>query len=341
MVAGPQRGEEPPDSLSRFVERAVSLWDLDAHSIKPVKVRENAIFRVDSRSGMPLALRIHRLGYHTDDALQSEFHWLKALRAAGIGVPESIPSKSGRDFEVIGVEGIPQARQVDVSEWKSGQPLGSTEAGIAGDPRSIVNRYRRLGMVTASMHNQAQNWKPPVRFIRHSWDIEGLVGNRPLWGPFWGLSWLSGAEQELVARARSALQEDLAIYGPARGDFSLIHADLNPENVLVDGDQMQIIDFDDSGFGWHLFDIATVLYFLRGRSYFGSLSGAYLDGYRTVRALTDEQHSWLPAFTAARALTYLGWIHTRRDTDHVRRSAGELQQNACQAIDEYLQRRVR
>ena len=39
----------------------------------------------------------------------------------------------------------------------------------------------------------------------------------------------------------------------------MIHADLVPENVLVDGDSIRLIDFDDAGFGWHHFEIATAL----------------------------------------------------------------------------------
>ena len=32
------------------------------------------------------------------------------------------------------------------------------------------------------------------------------------------------------------------------------------ENVLVDGDNIRLIDFDDAGFGWHMFEIATILH---------------------------------------------------------------------------------
>ena len=32
---------------------------------------------------------------------------------------------------------------------------------------------------------------------------------------------------------------------------------------MVQGDRIKLIDFDDAGFGWHLFELATALYFIR------------------------------------------------------------------------------
>ena len=41
--------------------------------------------------------------------------------------------------------------------------------------------------------------------------------------------------------------------------YSVIHADMHPGNIVVDGDRLTVIDFDDAGFGWHQYDIATAL----------------------------------------------------------------------------------
>ena len=39
--------------------------------------------------------------------------------------------------------------------------------------------------------------------------------------------------------------------------YSMIHADMHPGNVLVDGDRLTVIDFDDAAWGWHAYDIAV------------------------------------------------------------------------------------
>ena len=42
--------------------------------------------------------------------------------------------------------------------------------------------------------------------------------------------------------------------------YGLIHCDFLPENLLKDGKTLRIIDFDDCGYDWHLFDIATSMF---------------------------------------------------------------------------------
>ena len=45
-------------------------------------------------------------------------------------------------------------------------------------------------------------------------------------------------------------------FKPGPGD-PLNEKDLVRENVMVDGDKLQLIDFDDGGFGFNLYDLAT------------------------------------------------------------------------------------
>ena len=66
--------------------------------------------------------------------------------------------------------------------------------------------------------------------------------------------------------------------------YNLIHADLHFGNVLVDGDRLAVIDFDDCGFGWHPYELAVVL---AGHptERFDANFESLLRGYRRVRAL--------------------------------------------------------
>ncbi len=42
----------------------------------------------------------------------------------------------------------------------------------------------------------------------------------------------------------------------------MIHADMHLDNVLKDGERLNVIDFDDAGYGWHAFDLAVGIYHL-------------------------------------------------------------------------------
>jgi Ser/Thr protein kinase RdoA (MazF antagonist) len=338
-------GHEPAEPgaflehMQALARLALERWELDVASLTPIKVRENAVFRIDLRSGGRAVLRVHRHGYHSDAALDSEFTWLRALESAGIRVPRAIRSRRARDFEVVAIPGTEAARQIDVFEWIDGSQLGSIESGICGGDTDVASQYFEIGTIAARMHNHTAGWRPPPEFRRHAWDREGLVGKQPLWGRFWELAALTDAQRTLLVHARAMMGEDLEALGTGTDHYGLIHADLVPENVLIDGDRVCVIDFDDAGFGWHVFELATSLYFIDGDGLFETARDALIRGYRSERPLSDETIDRLPLFLAARGTTYLGWVHTRRDTETARELTPFLVERACAAAAHYLGRR--
>jgi Ser/Thr protein kinase RdoA (MazF antagonist) len=330
---------EPEDfveQMQALALAALNRWNLAVTHLSPIKVRENAVFRIDLAGGGRAVLRVHRLGYHSDSALESEFAWLRALESAGIQVPRVIRSRNARDFELVETGGAERARQIDVFEWIDGRQLGSIESGIAGEETAIAAQYESIGAIAARMHNHTSGWQHPPAFQRHSWDAAGLVGEQPLWGRFWDLAALTEAQRILLLQARTAIASDLAAYGTQPDRYGLIHADLVPENLLVDGDRVCVIDFDDAGFGWHLFELATSLYFISGDDVFPAARAALIRGYRTQRPLPEQALDWLPLFLAARGTTYLGWVHTRQGSETAREMTPYLIERACAVAEEYL-----
>ncbi|NUT16660.1 MAG: phosphotransferase [Cupriavidus sp.] len=330
---------EDPHELRRLAEKALARWDLDHAGISPIKIRENAVFRVDLRDGGRVALRVHRAGYHSDAALQSEFEWMAALHQAGIEVPRAMPSRAGRLFERIEARGAADGRLVDVLEWVEGRQLGALESGLGVGEGAVARCYVTLGEIAARMHNQSSAWRPPAGFVRHHWCEQGLTGPAPLWGRFWELEQLSQPQRTLLAAARRAIRRDLLAYGKSSRNFGLIHADLVPENLMVEGDRVRVIDFDDAGYGWHLFDLATSLYFLRDKADFDAALDAFLDGYRRHRPLPQSELAHLPLFLAARGTTYLGWVHEKKETETARTLTPVLIASACAAAEAYLKGR--
>ncbi len=316
---------------------ALRHWDLEVANLAPIKIRENAVFRIDLSGGGRAVLRVHRYGYHSDAELDSEFVWMRALEAAGIQVPRVIRSRHGRDFEVVATQAPGDARQIDVFEWIDGRQLGSVESGVGSDGAVIANQYHTIGAIAARMHNQTAGWRCPTGFQRHAWDAAGLVGERPFWGRFWELAALTPDQRSLLLRTRTRIAHELAAYGNGRDGYGLIHADLVPENLLIDGHRVQVIDFDDAGFGWHLFELATSLYFITGDGIYPMAREALIRGYRSERRLSEEMLARLPLFLAARGTTYLGWVHTRQGSDAARELTPFLVQRACAVAEDYLE----
>jgi len=322
--------------VAKLARAALAAWDLEARALELLKYRENAVFRVAASDGQQYALRVHRAGYHSDAELHSELAWMRALLADGFDVPELVPASNGDLFVVAKHPEVPEPRQVDLFQWIAGRPLGSVEGALEGDAESLANTFRTIGVLAARLHNQAERWTPPAGFTRHAWDTEGLVGERPFWGRFWELAALTVEQRSLIERARARVQSELSQLERSPRNYGLIHADFAPENLMVDGERIRLLDFDDAGYGWHLFEVVTSLYFHIGQPYFDAIERAMLEGYRSERRLSAEDEALLPLFYAARSFTYLGWVHTRQETETARELTPMLVDLCCGVATRYL-----
>lgn len=307
--------EDTPQDLADLAASALVHWGKQASAIRLVKVRENAVFRVVDPAGGEFALRIHHKGNHGDHAILSEMQWIGALKDAGIAVPTIVPALDGRQVVEASGRHRDAPRQVALFEWIQGRPLGSSAGGLGGGLEDVHGVYFTVGSTMARLHDQVDGWRLPAGFDRPRWDLDGLVGEKPLWGRFWELQALTRGERMLLERARDKVRHELSRIAATPGasrHFGLIHADFVPENLLLSPDgKVSLIDFDDSGFGWHLFDIATALYFLQNDPAYETARASLLAGYRTRRELPEELLEQLPVFLTARGFTYLGWVHTR------------------------------
>jgi Ser/Thr protein kinase RdoA (MazF antagonist) len=328
--------EQQSENYQQLAKLVLPEWGLSEASLSMIKMRENAVFKVESLNGDKHILRIHRAGYHSDAALQSELQWVQALAADDIETPEVIPTRSGQLFVTPDSDLAGNKRQIDMFAWVDGDQLGSVEDGLEGDLLTQQNNYRTIGALAAKVHNQATKWATPAGFERHAWDLDGLTGEQPFWGRFWELKALSDDQRSLMIKVRDRVRSDLIDFGQSAENYSMIHADMVGENVLVDGNHARLIDFDDAGYGWHLFEIATSLYFSHSEAYFDQLVAPYIEGYRSERELSDEALNSLPIFMMARATTYLGWVHTRQETETAKELTPLLVEMACSMAEGYL-----
>lgn len=286
--------------------------------------------------GSRFALRIHRHGYHSDDALRSELKWMSALKEYGIGAPKIIAAKSGAMFIHAESDLIPEPRQVDLLGWLPGEPVGSVETVADGDSDELRSLYLRAGELAARLHTQTLNWKTPPDFERHAWDENGLLSSSPFWGDFRALKAFPDDAKPQLNRACEKALADLREFGKSKDRYGLIHADFVPENLMRVGDELMLIDFDDSGFGWNMFELATALYFYIGTPHFATIRDALRSGYLRHRPLPDDHWSKLPLFLFLRSLTYLGWVHTRHETETAKELTPMLVERTIQLSVDYL-----
>ena len=287
--------------------RVLEEWRLAPAEVEFVHASENVTLRAE-RGAEKYVLRFHRPGYNTPDEMVSERLWLRALAASGQNVPQGVPTPDGRDFVATEVDG--EERQVGLARWIEGQPLDRILARTE-DVGRIDGYFEAIGRLAAGIHNQSSTWGPPPEFTRRAWDADGLVGESPLWGRFWEVPDFSAEECRTLAQARARIRERLLDYGTDPSTYGLIHADLHPGNVLVDGAETRLIDFDDAGFGWHVHELGAALFNTQTSPHFGAMQEALIRGYRSRRELADEDLALLPLFLLMRNLMVIGWVEQR------------------------------
>jgi Ser/Thr protein kinase RdoA (MazF antagonist) len=284
--------------------------------------RENAVFRVDDPAdGSRWVLRVHRYGYHASDEIRSELAWMDALRAAGVPTPRARPGVDGDPLQLVTPPGGGPPLQVDVLAWIEGRSLAAD-----GEEREV---HRLVGRTSALIQQHGRTWTPPPGFRRPVWDLDALIGPRALWGDYAELTVLTAAQLALLHRAADRVRRRLGAFGRSPDRFGLTHGDLMPDNVLVADGVPHVIDFDDAGYGWHLYDLATLLADKVVDPSFAAVRDAWVEGYRTVAPLPEEHLDQLDALVMARLLLGLGWMQTRRETAMARDFTPLVVELAC------------
>ena len=297
------------DDYTTAARDALARFPVKPDNIEMVAISENVTFRVSATDG-DYVLRLHRPGYNSIEELDSERQWTRALIEAGVPVPDSVATRDGRQFTLVDIPGGNESCFAGMTRWIEGTPLRDylDSRADAGERRRI---FARIGELVAAMHNQATRWQAPPGFCRPRLDLDGLLGEAPRWGRFWEHADLTDAERGLLLRARENLRLALGSYGEKPGNFSLTHADINPDNIVYDGSDIALIDFDDAAYGWHMYDISAALVDDRYADDFDAICAALVDGYRRHRPLEDRDVDMLPAFLLIRGMVTIGWFHQR------------------------------
>jgi Ser/Thr protein kinase RdoA (MazF antagonist) len=307
--------EESPEALLALAREALTHWDLEGAELSLHARQENVVFRVESSDGNEYALRIHRDGYHDRSALEAEHLWTSELARSGLPVPEAIPTRDGEAYAVVAFPASSATRHVGLVRWISGILLSQT-LGKAGDSSRLARSFAQLGKITADFHGTSSKWTPPAGFRRHARDAEGLAGEHPFWGRFWEIQSATDEQRTRLVDLRDTLLEKFSDLDQNPEVYGMIHADMHSDNVLVDGGRLTVIDFDDAGFGWYMYDVAAVLYsemdtFHPENPHFEVAQNAFIQGYRERRKLPSEEVKLIPWFMLARSLELTKWAEDR------------------------------
>lgn len=317
----------------QLARRALLRYDFSPEAtVEVINLSENVTLRIDDpQLGERAVMRLHRPGYHTVAQIKSELQWLDALRQDRcVSVPPPIGGRHGE--RVITVDGeFGEPRHVTVCGWLDGH--------MPAEHGDLERQFSMLGATTARLHRHALGWARPPGFVRRPWNAEQLLGERPTFGAWREGIGLGVGERAMLERAERHVLADLRAFGTGADVFGLVHADLRLANLLVDeaAGQVRVIDFDDCGHGWLMYDFGTAVSFFEHSPQLDRLAAAWCDGYRTERPLSAALQGQLATFVMLRRLVLVGWVARSHETATEAAALGaEFTAGACDVAERYL-----
>ncbi len=296
--------------LRKLAEIALIEYRLSNANLTFQHYEGNVIFRVDvpgeakaqdNGTYIPNRYNLRILSMNNPEATEAELIWLSALQnEAGLPVPVPVPTLDGRLLTTITTPGIPDGKVVSLMRWVAGQQLS--------DKSLRPQHARSWGRFVGKLHKFAATWTPPEGYKRFHWDWEGILGNGVLCTPV----------DELVASMPKQYQEPFKVIsaetkaamqalGTASEVFGMIHTDMYLENVLFKAGEPRIIDFEDCGFGYYLYDIGIILSQWMWNPEMSWFREVFLDGYFETNSIPAEKLKYLDTFIATRFADFTLW----------------------------------
>jgi Ser/Thr protein kinase RdoA (MazF antagonist) len=310
--------------LRRVGEQALASYGLADAPLRLQRHEHNTTFRVESKGG-PFLLRINRPGMHTPDTIASEMAWLRALRRdTDLGVPDPVAALDGSFVVVVSDPGVPEPHACVLLRWLDGRFV---------DRRLAPAHLRRVGALEAQLQQHAASWVPPSAFLRPRVDaltshektrsfapsaVAAHSGDHPTREDGERSVQLveelvSGEDAALFASALEVVWAATRKLAKTPSAFGLIHGDLHHENFLFHRGEAYAIDFDDCGWGFHLYELAVTLSELQARPRYVELRDALLEAYAQQRPLTEDDVTHLEALCLLRRMQLLMWILESRE----------------------------
>ncbi len=250
----------------------------------------NDIYEIRCADGKKYSMRIYRQGVFPRESIDFELEALLHLHSQGFPAAYPIPRKSGGYVTEIAA---PEGNRFAI--------LTTFAKGDEPDYSKAEN-CRLMGESVAQMHKVSESFKSTFKrpeldlqllLVERVNDIRPHVQHRPD-----KLAFL----EELVKEAHEAV-----LAAPVNElDYGFVHADVHGGNNHLHEGVITHFDFEECGFGFRAFDLATFKWGAIPRKK-PELWDAFIEGYQSVKkinkadlALHDTfvviRHIWLIAF---------------------------------------------
>ncbi|HVO40994.1 MAG TPA: phosphotransferase [Aggregatilineales bacterium] len=277
-----------------ILREAMRRYAIPADRIRLLDGFESFIYEFDRNDGAYI-LRIGHSLRRTVELIQGEVDWINYLAAGGAGVARAILSENGVLVECI-------------DDGQGGQFLATAFVKAAGGPPSAWTPalYERYGELIGRLHALSRTYNPSnPAWRRPAWDAPGQLEPE---------RWLPSSEAVALQKYRQ-LKTYLDCLPRDAGSYGLIHQDAHTGNLFVDDTgRFTLFDFDDCVYGWYIYDIAMVVFYMIVNAddpvaRTGEFLPAFWHGYCRENQLDRAWLKEIPPFMKLREIDLYAILH--------------------------------
>jgi Ser/Thr protein kinase RdoA (MazF antagonist) len=288
------------ESLVDTARGALSRYGVEPSVLENINHEYNSTFAVTPREGSRCALRINVNSGRTEAHLAAEIFFINLLQyTGGFSLACPIENLAGSFITPVPHDATGRELLCVLFTWLDGEDIGDD---------LTVDQAHRVGHLMARMHIATEGRSLPKGAYLpllddFMWQEEDL-----LLGPNSGLT---AEDYAVIQKCRDAIQAVIReLYD--RHPPQLIHADLHGWNLKLHGDTLSVFDFDDSGMGLPVQDLAVALYYLDTSEQREALEA----GYSSVRPLPDFSEYQMQSLLLQRRIHLLNYLYGTVNSEH-------------------------
>lgn len=274
------------------------LYDLQGYEVNLLGNRDggrNVVYTCEKEGESSKIIRISFLLDRSRDDFLAEVEYISHLFEHGASVSDVVASRKGNLLEEISCRD--HTFFVCLFERARGKKLAENDYQYR-DGVPISEYYYECGKALGKIHQISKEYEP--------------INRRSGFFDKFNENYIREIIPDSFPHLKSKLIEligALERLGRSSEAFGMIHFDYNDGNYLIDFDtgQITVYDFDNSCFGWYMFDLATVWTNGMGwiqdepdagkrKEFMDDYFGVVLKGYRSETKIEDSMLDKLPLF---------------------------------------------
>jgi len=294
-------GEKNLMVSEKLLDFAMENYGFEKSTLNFISDSTNQIYSFQ-KNGKPYILRFSERPIHQ---VKAEMDWLYYLADNKVGV--SLPLHTNNSELVISTKDESKSFVVSAFESLPGKFWDKNNPDLWND-----KLFFNWGKIMGDIHRLTKEYSP-----KNSNDV------RSAFTGYDALDIDNIKKCPAVYKIAEGVISDVMNLPKDKDSYGLIHYDIHPWNFIINGEKINVFDFDDSLYGWFSLDIGIALYHGlwwgrkndAGNDFTNEIIKNFLRGYLSANPINDFWIEKIPLFMKFRQICKFSWFYNSDNVD--------------------------